>query len=278
MNKLLIFIFTIFNFFYVNGQEKDLKPGQKEFDKAMELYYAKSYDSAIVNFEKMIKSFPNSELIGRAKYNIGYIYLETNRNEEAIPVFMEILNSNFNEKDNYGGIMEQFTLYKHRSCLNLVEIYLEKKEYKTALNYNKKAEKKYPYSHFHNREVIDNKIYLASNYSKIYRGLGDYKKALKYILPYTFYGRNYIIKDLTESLDKLYSKVQIVSELNKSKKDIVFKNKNFVVVNLFGESLKVYEDLLYTDLNASNFELKGLDIYKQILEIHPLYTHYLENK
>jgi tetratricopeptide (TPR) repeat protein len=281
MNKTLIYLFTIFNFFCANGQEKKIKTGQKEFDKAMDFYHAKSFDSAIVNFEKMINSFPNSELIGRAKYNIGYIYLETDRNEEAISVFKEIIDSNFNENDTYGGVMEQYTLYKHRSCLHLVEINLEKKEYKSALDYNRKAEKKYPYSHFHNSEIIDNEIFIASNYSKIYRGLGAYKKALKYILPYTFYDRNYIIKDITENLDKLYSKEQIVSELNKSKKKIIYKNKNFAVVNLFGKKLKIYEDLLYTDMNANDikkyFELKGLDVYKQILENHPLYMHYLNN-
>lgn len=264
----------------MNGQEKKLEPDQLEFDKIMDIYYKKNYDSTIVKFQKFIKDFPNSKLTGRAKYNIAYIYRETEQNDKAISSFKEILNTKLNEKDDYGGIMEQFALYKHRSSAILADIFIEKKDYQTALEFNKKADKKYPYKHFHNREIVDNKVYLSANYSKIYRGLGNYKKSLKYVLPYTFYGRNYIVDDIILSLESMYSKEQIITELNHARKNLILKKKNYAIIQLFGKKLKVYENLLYSDLNDPNmeqyFELKGIDIYKKIVDKHPLFKHYLE--
>lgn len=280
MNRVLLLILFLAFTFFAHGQEDKLKPDQTEFDQAMDIYYKKEYDSAVVKFQNFIRNFPNSELIGRAKYNIAYIYRETDQNDKAIPAFKEILNSRLNEKDAFGGIMEQYTLYKHRSSSILAEIYIEKEDFQTALEYNKKADKKYPYKHFHRREVVDNEVYLSNNYSKIYRGLGDNKKSLKYILPYTFYGRNYIVADIIASLDLLYSNEQIVSELNSAKKSLFQKKNNYALIKIFGKKLKVYENLLYSDMNDPNieqyYELKGLDIYKKIVDIHPLFKHYLK--
>ena len=280
MNRFLILIFILTNVFFANGQEDKLNPDQIEFDKVMDTYYNKEYDSAVTKFQNFIKDFPNSKLTGRAKYNIAYIYRETEKNDKAILAFKEILNSELNEKDAYGGLMEQYTLYKHRSSAILADIYIEKKDYQAALKYNNKADKKYPYKHFHRREMVDNEVYLSANYSKIYIGLGNYKKALKYVLPYTFYGRNYIVDDIIASLDSLYSKEQIKAELNSAKNNLVLKKKNYAIIKLFGKKLKVYEDLLYSNMNDPNielyFELKGIDIYKKIIDIHPLFKHYLE--
>lgn len=246
----------------------------------MDVYYKMEYDSAVMKFQNFIKNFPKSELIGRAKYNIAYIYRETVQNEKAILAFKEILRTKVNEKDVYGGIMEQFTLYKHRSSAILTEIYLEKKDYKNALYYNKKSEKKYPYKHFHNRELIDSKVHISAKYSKIYRGLGEHAESLKYVLPYTFYGRNYITDDIISSLDSLYSKEYIKAELIEAKKSLVIKKKGYALIVLFGKKLKVYEELLYSDLSDPNieqyFELRGIDIYKKIIDLHPLFEHYLD--
>lgn len=280
MNTYLYLIFFITSIFFANGQEDKLKPDQIEFDNIMDIYYTEEYDSAVVRFQDFINDFPKSDLIGRAKYNIAYIYRETKQNEKAIAAFKEILNTKLKEKDAYGGIMEQFALYKHRSSSILTDIFLEKKDYQTALEYNKKADKKHTYKHFHNREVIDSKVHISANYSKIYRGLGDYKKSLNYVLPYTFYGRNYIVDDIIASLDSLYTNEQIVSQLTKAKKNLILKKKNYAQIELFGKKLKVYEDLLYSDLNDPNiqqyFELKGIDIYKKIIDTHPLFKHYLK--
>ncbi|MGE5944882.1 MAG: tetratricopeptide repeat protein [Flavobacteriales bacterium] len=280
MNRFIVSIFFVTNAFFATGQENELKPDQQEFEKIMDVYYKKEFDSAVVKFQNFIKDFPNSELTGRAKYNIAYIYRETKQNDKAIFAFKEILNSQLNEKDAFGGIMEQYALYKHRSSAILADIYIEKKEYQTALEYNMKADKKYPYKHFHSRELIDNKVQISANYAKIYRGFDKFQKSLQYVLPYAFYDRNYIIEDIITSLDSLYSKEQIITELNKAKNNLILKKKNYALVELFGMKLKIYEELLYSDMNDPNieqyFELKGIDIYKKIVDIHPLFKHYLK--
>ena len=281
MNRILIIlVFSVFPII-VNGQEKKLEADQKEFDEAMGIYYKKNYELAIHAFQNFIQDFPDSELIGRAKYNLAFIYEETNQPDKAIPVFKEILNSKFTEKDASGSLMEQYALYKHRSSAFLADIYLEKENYLVALKYNKLADKKYPYKHFHYVERIDREIYLSLNYSKIYQGLGEYQKSLKYLLPYTFYGRNYIVQYLIMSLDSVYTQAQIQAELRNAIKSLkIKKNKNYASVSFFERNLKIYNRLLYSDINDPNIEeylkLEGKKVYHKIIELHPLFKHYLE--
>uniref|UniRef100_UPI0040487981 hypothetical protein n=1 Tax=Roseivirga sp. TaxID=1964215 RepID=UPI0040487981 len=69
------------------------------FDKAFEMYYDEEYDSALLMYEEFMRDYPASPLIPRAKYNTAYILRELERDIESIPIFEEILISNYNDNE-----------------------------------------------------------------------------------------------------------------------------------------------------------------------------------
>ena len=82
------------------GQKKERAEDQKLFDKAIELHEGEELDSALIVFKQFQAQYPNSDLIPKVHYNIGYILKEQGKINEAKTVLKEILESDYNEKDS----------------------------------------------------------------------------------------------------------------------------------------------------------------------------------
>lgn len=141
-------------------------------------------------FETLIKNYPKSKLIFRARNNAALVARELKLTDKAIKYCKRNLRSKASDKESGGvgeGLMRApFTLYKHQACQNLAEIYMESGNFRKAIRYIKKMEKKHPYRHFCGNAHDVNELYIATLYAKSYQGLGKVKKALSYILPYIF--------------------------------------------------------------------------------------------
>ena len=280
--KRLIIIIPVFYFTISFGQTADKEPDQIDFDLAINTYYDEELDSALVLFQKFLLNHPDSPLVPKVKYNIGYILREVGKDEESIPVFEEILASDYNDREKFGGLMEQYALYKHRSASHLAEIYLDAGDYEKAKKYIKLFDKKYKYKHFCGNELKANQIYTAIIYARLYNGEGKRQKAIKTLLPFIFdsgYASNLELLDLLNNLlREQYSVEEIRILVKDAKASLKETNKDVAQINFLGTRIKVYDHQLFAIGNLEyekNLDLKGMEKWEKVFDTNPLFEKYV---
>ncbi|XLS27792.1 tetratricopeptide repeat protein [Flavobacteriaceae bacterium M23B6Z8] len=188
---------------------------------------------ALKYFEELINDYPKSDLIYRALNNAALIYDQLDNTDQAIKYYKKILTSDANDHEKGGigkGIMaEPYALYKNRACKSLAELYLQQKDFDSALKYIRLTEK-YPYKHFCGNEYAANDIYMATLYARSYYGLNEVEKALSYSLPHIF---NNSLASNTEIVELT---VRILKE-NKDYEKLISDFENSVK-NYYSETFK----------------------------------------
>lgn len=281
MKKLLITI-TLFSSFLAISQEIETAEDEISFEKAVTHAYREENEKALESFTSFLNQYPDSFLKPRAKFNIGIVLRKLGRNDEAISVFSEILNSDYNEKESYGGIMEQYALYKNRSAKELAEMYFEKKEYEKVFDYIYLFDKKYKYSHFCGNEMQGNNIYIATSYAKLFLAQNKPEKAINKLLPYLFYdglaSNTEALEVLEESLKTKYSEKEIKALVNTAVKTLKIKNEDEAQITFLEKKLTFFDFQLYNPENPNrnaNLELRGQEKFEAVLTSHPLFSKYL---
>lgn len=263
----------------VFSQANDKSKDELRFDEIFDVYYDEEYDSALVLFNQFIIEFPNSNLYPRAKYNIGYIYRELGNYDLAIEVFKDIISSNYNDQESFGGLMEQYTLYKHRSSKHLTEIYLDRNEYQLAFRYIRMFDKRYKYEHFCGNELFANEIYTASAYGRYYNGIGKSEKAIKLLSQYLFYNglasNAYLVKLLDKILKEKYNSDELDRLLSESKATLTMHKKRGAYIEFFGSKVYIDDYSLFAQSNPDvekNLGLNVMERYKKVIETHPIFN------
>lgn len=281
MKKLLITI-TLFSSFLAISQEIETTEDEISFEKAVTHAYREENEKALESFTSFLNQYPDSFLKPRAKYNIGVVLRKLGRNDEAISSFSEILDSDYNEKEASGGIMEQYALYKNRSAKELAEMYFEKKEYKKASDYVYLFDKKYKYLHFCGNEMRADDIYIATSYAKLFLAQNKPEKAIRKLLPYLFYdglaSNTEALEVLEESLKTKYSEKEIKALVNTAVKSLKIKNEDEAKITFLGKKVPVFDYWLYDPNNPkldTNLELNGREKFEAVLTTHPLFSKYL---
>lgn len=247
------------------------------FDEASNYFEDENFNEALKGYNYIVNNHPKNELYPRAFYNVGYIYFIQKKYAKSIPIFKEILESNFNEKENLGGgiMADPYTNYRHRASEILSEIYYDKKKYDTALYYFALSDTTYPYLHFCGNEYASNDIYAVLRYADIYQKLKQPEKAIEKLLPAVFItlannskvikelkkllmGKKGLKQELDNSLSKIYSK-KIDTE------NYTFTRYYFKFLNAEIAVLKSYEDEKDKfDKDKAITEIKQTDFYKMI--------------
>lgn len=186
-------------------------------------------DFAFEQFEKVVEDYPNSELYHKSLYNLAHISSLMDYEKDEIKYLEMILKSDANDRENSGrsGLMANpYANFKNEASNRLTEIYIDNGDFDTALKY-KKINKKYPLQHFCGNAFAADEIYNAKQYAKIYIGLGENEKALKYLLPHIFnngLANNSSLVDLTiDFLKENYSQEKLITDLKESTKNIYSK-------------------------------------------------------
>lgn len=286
--RLQIIIWTLLTIcIQANGQKKEKTEEQKLFDKAIELHEDEELDSALIVFRQFRTQYPNSELSPRVHYNIGYILNEQGKKDEAKTILKEILESNYNEKDPGGrGLMgPQYALYKHFSCEQLADIYLDERNYVEAEKYVRLFDKKYPYEHFCGNELTAYQIFKSRSYAKVYDGQGKTDDAIKQLVPHVFNtglaDNEELIEDLIVLLDKKYKTDEVKNELKKSITTLKIteskKRGETATIELYEFKVNVDENGLY-DFNNTDYEintkLEAQEKYLKVIRTNELFKHY----
>lgn len=145
-------------------------------------------DFAFEQFEKVINNYPNSELYHKSLYNLAHISSFMGYEKNEVKYLEMILKSDANDRKDSARsdlMINTYANFKHEANNRLIEIYINKGEFDTALKYIKNN-KKYPLQHFCGNAFAEDEIYNAKQYARIYIGLGYNEKALSYLLPHIF--------------------------------------------------------------------------------------------
>lgn len=247
------------------------------FEEASNYFEEEKFDEALKGYQYIVVNHIKNELYPRAFYNLGYIYFIQKKYDKAIPIFKEILESNFNEKENLGGgiMADPYTNYRHRASEILSEIYYGKKKYDTALYYFALSDTTYPYLHFCGNEYASNDVHTALRYGDIYQKLNQPDKAIEKLLPTVFItlaDNSKVLEELEKLLsDKKGLKLELDNSLSKiySKKidseDYSYNRYYFKFLNVeiaVPDSYQDEEDKF--DKEKAIKEIQQTDFYKMI--------------
>jgi len=253
------------------------------FEEASNYFEEEKFEEALKGYQYIVDNHTKNELYPRAFYNVGYIYFIQKNYDKAIPIFKEILESNFNEKENLGGgiMADPYTNYRHGASEILSEIYYDKKKYDTALNYFALSDTAYPYLHFCGNEYASNDVYTALRYGDIYQKLNQPDKAIEKLLPTVFItlvdnlkvieelkkllaDRKGLKQELDNSLSTIYSKKNDREDYSYKRYYFKFLNVEITVPDSY-ESFENEKDKF--DKDKAIKEIKKTDFYKMIEKI-----------
>lgn len=281
--KLRILLLTLLLSIQAIAQENNAKTETEWFDELMETYYDGDFMTAYLGLGQFIDKYPNSDLVPRATFNQAFLLRELGKDNEAKMILKRILNSEYNEYDSYGGIMEQYALYKNRSAKHLAEIALFEKEYEKASKYIYLFDQVYPYKHFCGNELSADEIYTQTMYAKMYHGKGKTTKAIKKLLPHMFFnglaGNQEVLDLLNEYLPMVFSRDEIKSLLQESIESFKVKKNGNAQFTILDVKIPLDSYYLY-DIQGSdwsnaneNFDKKAL---VKLMENHEVWSNYLK--
>jgi len=258
-----------------HAQKKD-SADQKAFERAVALVEDKRNEEALLAFYEFMSAYPESSLLARVHYNIGYLQFERRNYEAATIVFKQIIDAGYDDRDP-NGLMEPYMLYKHHSCRMLAEMSLEQKNYKAAEEYIRMFEHDYPYQHFCGNELSANAIYTATMKARAYDGQGKPLKAIQELVPYIFDNGLAYNEDLLQLLNTIlyhnYSIDQLHDEFTRALNSCevkVMKRNTEATVTLFGQ--KVEMDYFYDNDEKAT---RDLDFFKKAISKNKLFKKFL---
>lgn len=151
---------------------------------------------ALRNYEQLISEYPTSSLYHKALNNRGIIEFEFKMYKKAKKSFLEILNSEVDDKEEvrvgYGLMAEPFANYRNRAAEMLYEIEFTQGNYEEAKRYLEESTK-HKYHHWCGNAHEEKEFWLAYQSSKVESKLGNFEEARKLMIPHLFSRR--IMKD-----------------------------------------------------------------------------------
>lgn len=261
-------------FCFADGFAQRKSKAEKAFDEAYELMVDEDLPAAREAFEKFIKDHVWSSLMPRAHYNVGYISFLLKDYERASRNFIEIIDASYNETDVYGGLMEQYTLYKHRSARQLAIISVEMQRWDDAERYIRMFDKEFPYEHFCGNEWEAYDIFKATITARLNEGRGDIPSAIRQLVPYI--NENWLASTieaetaLKDILTRNFSHEQLVAEMNASLAGVHATKRDDVdvyVFSFFGAEAEIHASVLegVESVEAAQKILRSRPVFAMVL-------------
>lgn len=218
------------------------------FDEGLKFANEEKYEQSIAAFRYIVDHYPHYEHYEEAFYNLGYVCYKSGKNDSAILIFRQILQSDFNEKKEIGGdiMSDPYANFRHRASLQISSIYFEQEQFDSCLHYFALSDTVYPYLHFCGNELAENRIYTAMRYAEIYRKLNRPQDAIKVLLPLVFENS---LADNSDLIDTL--KTLLISEkIPEPKKQLDEALDKMYLKTIHPESEKKYERYFFSYLGA----------------------------
>src|ERR1017187_7647231 len=181
--------------------------GQSLSDKDQMNQIEKIYDDSdsILKAKKVLENFiinnPKSIYTLKATYLLAEIAYSQKNIETATLLYKEVLACSIPKSENWN--------YRNYSAKKLASLYIDKKDFKTALKFIDLACKKFPLESFCGNAYAQDHIWMADLYSSCYNGQGKNKKAIEVLAPLMFNNRlannSELVKKLYDTYLKIYS-------------------------------------------------------------------------
>lgn len=148
MSKQLLSIplslFALVTVFAADG-DTEKKEYSDELQRATELLIEEHYEEATTALSALREKDITTTTWGMVSFNLGIGYRLDGKHDEAIKVFMEVLESDVNDRDPGANIMEHFRNYRHKACYEISYNYEAKGEIEKALEYMELSKTKYEF-------------------------------------------------------------------------------------------------------------------------------------
>jgi tetratricopeptide (TPR) repeat protein len=172
--------------------------------------------TALNYYEEITTKYVTSKLYHRALNNQGIIEFELKLYERAKKSFLEILNSNVDDKEEvqvgFGLMAEPYANYRNRAAEMLYEIEYSQGNYNEAKKYLEESTK-HQYHHWCSNAFEEKEFWLAFQRSKIESKFENYVKATKMIIPHLFNRRIMKEEELREYTVNLLFHMKTKDEL-----------------------------------------------------------------
>lgn len=262
----------------VGAAAQDPTSDEKAFEKAIALWEEEKLYDALDAFRAFMVNYPESSLVARAHFNVGYAHFALGDLRDASSVFKEILSMEYNELDS-NNLMEPYMLYKHNSARYLAEISLEVKEWDDAEKYIQMFDEKYPYQHFCGNEWAAYYIMKSTMDARLHEGQGKIDLAVQDLVPHIFYNglasNREALSLLKELLRRNYSQSEISQELESalaSIKIVKREKEQDGFLTLYGKDIRIRE--YSVDTRGLSYEA-GL---QKIVRSNPVFVAFLGEK
>jgi len=229
MRVLLVGILTILTV-QCYAQTGNDSTGTVLFNRGLEYYNNEKLDSAILVWTEIVekKIAKNFDTYGVAFFNIPTTYWKMNNTDKAKEWYKRVIESDLNDFDETGSIMEPHTNYKYKSAVALAGLYQLDSLYAEELHWLNMADTVYRYWGFEGSATnvsIEEASILESKVDVLLK-LDKKDEAIQQIITELIYAGNLedFFKDLEEKLLTLIDKKTFKSEFDEALKGLIVEN------------------------------------------------------
>ena len=104
-------------------------------EEANVLFEQKRYEEAIEIYKKVLAGAADVPTKGKAQFNLGLTYRALGNHAEAISAFKNVLDSEVDDEEPGGSLMETNRNYRHWSCIEIARCYEQSGNVEKALEY-----------------------------------------------------------------------------------------------------------------------------------------------
>lgn len=225
--KLTIFYLLLFCICSSLGLKSQTQEVKDLFDYGLKLHEESKTDSSILTFKSILEKAKDKEtlIFGSSFFNIPILYKNLGNKSEAIKWFKKIIDSNLQDNLETGGLMEPHANFKHKSSIQLGNIYTELDSLETALFWLNQADSIFRYWGFEgsSTSISKHKSRLLLKRIDILKRLNRNQDAINLIINELLNGdEDYLYLSILE-LYRLTSK-------RKLKKEYLKQIKNFEII------------------------------------------------
>ncbi len=112
-------------------------------NRGIRAFLKREFEQAVAYFGKVCSEYPDTDAYGDAQYDIGSVFQEQSKYDEAIEEYNKLFSSNVNDYRLTPGTSEDYRSYRHKAAIRISECYEAKKDYGQALQYAEMAINQY---------------------------------------------------------------------------------------------------------------------------------------
>ena len=114
-----------------------------DLNAAIATFEKKDFSAAENQFRALLQRPLTTSTRGKTTFNLGITLKLQKKSAEAVRTFESLLTSDVNDREPGEHLMEEFTNYRYRACLQIASCYASQNDFSDALNWAKAARDKY---------------------------------------------------------------------------------------------------------------------------------------